>query len=274
MATLNVSFRAESLSRFAEFNLFLPDKTIPPFFADNPHYQRPVKTLILLHGFSGDKNDWYLYSPAAHFSMMYNLAVVMPTGGLNFFLDLPSTGKKYCTMLGEDLVGYLRDTFGIAQTPEDTLIGGVSMGGFGALHTALTYPDRFGGVIALSSALIVHQLKHMHPDADGNPMANYEYYTDTFGDLSTAESRDVNPEVLYQRLKAKGKKIPDIYMACGTEDMLLAENRAMRDFLTAEGAEFRYEEGPGIHDWSFWSPRAEEGIQYHLNKHRKDGHYE
>ena len=35
---------------------------------------------------------------------------------------------------------------------------GMSMGGFGAIHTALAYPDRFGKLAGLSSALIVHEV--------------------------------------------------------------------------------------------------------------------
>ena len=71
--------------------------------------------------------------------------------------------------------------------------------------------------------------------------------------------------MLYRKLKADGKPLPQIYMACGTEDPLLAANRKMRDFLRGEGADLRYEEGPGIHDWSFWNPRATEGIEWFLN---------
>lgn len=264
MSTIHATFRSEALMSNGEFYMHMPDKEVPFFMADNPHYKRPPKTLILLHGFSGDCHDWFYGSNVQHFSMMYNLAVVMPTGGLNFYLDRPETGRKYCKFIGEDLIKYLRDTFGLAMTKEDTFIGGNSMGGFGSLHTALTYPDRFSHVIALSSALIIHQLKHMKPD-DPNPMANYDYYVSTFGDLSKAEDTDANPEVLYKKLKAEGAEIPRIFMACGTEDFLLNDNRILRDFLQAEGADFEYREGPGMHDWIFWTPYCEQGIKWALN---------
>ncbi len=265
MSTLHVSFWTQALARPAEFYLVKPDKFLPPFLADNPHYQRPTKTLILLHGFSGDCHDWLYNGGASNLSMQYNLAVVMPTGGVSFYLDQPATGHKYCSLLGGELIDYLRDTFGLAQTREDTWIGGASMGGFGALHTALAHPDRFSGVVALSSALIVHQLPKMEPDA-GNPMANYEYYVETFGDLKTAEDRDCNPELLYKQAVAAGKPLPRIYMACGTEDFLVHENRNMRDFLIEQKADFIYKEGPGVHDWSFWIPRSNEGIRWLLNE--------
>ena len=258
-----VKFRANSLAGNGEFYMFLPDKQIPPFMMGNPNYNRPLKTLILLHGYSGDATDWLYGAPVQDYALRYNLAIVMPTGGLNFYLDLPQTGRQYCKFIGEDLINYLRDTYGIAKSREDTFIGGVSMGGFGAFHTALTYPDRFFGLMGLSSALIIHQLKTFTKGMN-NPMCNYEYYVDTFGDLQLAEESDNNPEVLYKKIKGEGKQIPKIFMACGTEDFLYKENLVMKQFLEKENADFKYVEGPGMHDWHFWIPRSEEGIIYLL----------
>ena len=265
-SNINVTFRTPSLVLPGEFWLYLPEKELPPIpgFPPNPNYDRLPKTLVLLHGFSGNCQDWLFNSVASQLAFQYNLAVVMPSGGLNFYLDLPATGQKYATFIGEDLIQFLQDTFGLAKTREDTWIGGLSMGGFGALHTAFAYPERFSRVIALSSALIIDELEHMEPGT-GNPVANYEYYAHTFGDLKTAKDRDCNPRVLYSRCKAEGKPLPKIYMACGTEDMLLPANRVMRDFLRSEGADLRYEEGPGIHDWSFWNPRALEATEWFIN---------
>jgi S-formylglutathione hydrolase FrmB len=89
---------------------------------------------------------------------------------------------------------------------------------------------------------------------------------ETFGDLKTAEERDCNPELLYRNAVAEGKPLPRIYMACGTEDFLMAENRNMRDFLEAQKADYIYKEGPGVHDWSFWVPRSQEGVRWLLKE--------
>ncbi len=266
MSTLYVRFRAESLACNGEFYMHLPPKDVPFFFKENPHYQRPAKTLILLHGYSGDSTDWLYNSAAADYSLKYNLAVVMPSGGVSFYVDKKATGHQYCKYIGEDLIKYLRDTFGLAQNREDTFIGGLSMGGFGALHTGLMYPETFGGVIALSSALIIDGLKNMKPGMADPVMANYEYYVDTFGDLSKAAKSDHNPEVLFKRNVKNGVENPRIYMACGTEDFLLEPNRKMRDFLKKKKADLLYEEGPGVHDWNFWTPHAYNGIEYLLSK--------
>lgn len=266
MSVLHVRFRSEALAGNGEFYLHLPDKEIPFFLQGNPYYERPVKTLILLHGYTGDATDWLYNSSAADFAMKYNLAVVMPSGTNGFYVDKKATGHQYAQFIGRDLIKYLQDTFHLAMTKEDTLIGGLSMGGFGALHTGLMFPETFGGIMALSSALIIYQLKDMKPKMTNPAMANYEYYVDTFGDLSKAEKSDHNPEVLFRRNKRKGIPNPPIYMACGSEDFLLEVNHRMRDFLKKQKAVFTYSEGPGIHDWNFWTPHAYEGIEYLLNQ--------
>lgn len=269
MSTHFVRFRSKALACNGEFYIHLPEKELPVFLQGNPYYKRKTKTLILLHGYTGDCTDWLYNSNALDFSMKYNLAIVMPSGGVDFYLDKQATGHKWCEFIGEDLINYLRNTFNLAKRKEDTFIGGLSMGGFGALHTGLMYPDRFSGIMALSSALIVYGLKDMKKDMPDNGMANYEYYVNAFGDLSKAEKSDHNPEVLYKRNNKNNIKNPKIYMACGTEDFLLQPNHKMRDFLIKQKANFKYEEGPGVHDWNFWTPHAYKGIEYLLNSKNK-----
>ena len=199
------------------------------------------KTLYLLHGISG--ND--------------------------FYVDREATGRQYCQFAGKEAVEYTRKAFGLSSRPEDTFIGGLSMGGFGALHTALAFPETFGAAIALSSALIISKIKGMKKGVfDG--IASTAYYEEVFGDLKKVDKTDANPEVLYDRLAAAGKKIPPIYMAIGTEDFLYEANQEFQRFLDKRGADFFYEEGPGIHNWDFWNPYIVKGVEWALDR-VKDG---
>ena len=248
MAYFRIEYYSPALRRQTSFEMIIPNDVRTDFpRPENPYEKRPMKTLFLLHGYTGKAGNWV----PEYLTEKYNFAIVMPTAENSFYLNGEATGRAYETMVAKELVSYVRKTFGLAKKPEDTYIAGMSMGGFGALHTGLAHPRVFGKIGALSSALIVHEIAQMKPGQD-NGMANYEYYRMCFGDLATALKRRCNPEVLALRLKKAGKKIPEIYMCCGTEDFLLEKNREFHRFLEDEGIEHIYREGPGQHDMAFW----------------------
>lgn len=265
MATGLIEFRSAALARPAKFRFVCPND-VPPFMVGaNPHYQRPMKTLYLLHGFNAGCMDWMEGSDVGALARQYNLMIFFPEGDNSFYLDRPGTGRKYATFIGKELVDYTRKMFTLSEQKEDTFIGGYSMGGFGALHTALTYPDTFGKVFALSSALIIHNVANMQPGT-ADAMADYDYYFYTFGDPKQVLESSANPEYLIKRLLNQGKALPEIYMAIGTEDFLYTENQVFRNFLTENHVRFTYEEGPGTHDFGFWSPYCAKGIAWLLGE--------
>lgn len=264
MALLHVTYFSQALAGQSEFCMALPND-VPPFMAEgNPHYRRAMKTLLLLHGYSGGAWDWIAGSGVQDLAAQYNLAVIMPNGRNSFYLDKEATGERFGTFVGEELLDYARKSFGLSGRREDTFIGGYSMGGFGALRTGLAYSHNYSKIAALSSALIIRQLKNMSPEDDA-PMANYAYYAQTFGDLKTAEDRDCNPEALVRRMLADGEPLPGIFLACGAEDMLLEPNRAFRDFLRDNGVAAEYHESPGAHDWKFWNQYLEPAVRWMLD---------
>jgi S-formylglutathione hydrolase FrmB len=230
----------------------------------NENYNRKMKTLFLLHGYSGSSKDWLLGSPVQELALKYNMAVIMPSGDNSFYLDAKGTGRAYCKFVGQELVDYIRNTFNIAMDKEDTFIGGLSMGGFGAIHTGLFYPETFGKIVALSSALIIRKIMNITEDFT-DAIADYDYYTSVFGNLDELENSVNNPEYLVKKLKEENKKIPDIYMACGTEDFLIEDNREFYKFLKDEEVDVKYIESPGAHTWDFWSSNLEPSIQWLLS---------
>ena len=265
MATFHIEFFSESLLRPVSFRVLLPnDVRIPAEeLAKNPHYRREPKTLFLLHGYTNASGEWYYGSSIRFLAEKYHLAVVFPNGENGFYLKWEATGHRYCDFVGSELVEYMRKTFGLAKSAQDTFIGGLSMGGFGALHTAFAFPENFGKVAAMSSALIVHGIAGMKPGQD-NGVANYEYYRSCFGDLDRVEESDANPETLLLRLKGEKKKIPGIFMVCGTQDFLLENNRAFHRFLLQEEIPVFYEESPGSHNMQFWDAKLEPAIRWML----------
>ena len=171
----------------------------------NPHFKRPAKNVYLLHGYSGCDSDWLYGAPLQEFANRFNVNFFLPNGDNSFYLDQPETGYKYLQFVGKEFVEYTHKTFNVSDKREDNMIGGLSMGGFGTIHTALSFPGTFSKAIALSSALIVNGLKFMSRDKE-DFMANYDYYEHTFGgDLSIAAETDINPEILAKKLMDSGR---------------------------------------------------------------------
>ena len=259
MSNIKVEFFSNSLVRPVAFDMFIPNDSrndIPR--QHNPYYDRNCKTVFVLHGYTGWGKGWNsLYELAEK----YNFALVFPSGENSFYLDSEATAGKYGTFIGSELIEYIRKTFGLCCTKEDTYISGLSMGGFGALHVGLSYPETFGKILALSSALIVHGISGMKP-GENNGVANYFYYRNFFGDLENLIESDKNPETLVTKLIQQKKEVPKIYMACGTEDFLLDENRRFHKFLTANKINANYFESSGGHDMMFWNEYFAKGFEW------------
>lgn len=263
MSMIQVNFFATSLMRNVTYHMFLPNDLSEDMKKDNKHYNRKMKTLYLLHGYCGNTLDWMLGSQAQELAGKYNLAVVMPSGENSFYLDAKGVGRAYGRFVGEELVEYTQRTFGLSNKPEDNFIGGLSMGGFGAIHTGLKYNHTFGKIIGLSSALIIHQVKNKE-EGFKDAVADYDYYTSVFGDLSKLEESENNPEYLVKQLLKNKDVIPEIYMACGTEVFLYNNNTQFRDFLVDHNIALTYKESAGVHNWDFWNEYLEPSIQWAL----------
>lgn len=259
MSKFNIEFFSKSLNRPASFMMYIPNDPRPEAnLQDNPYYQRTTKTVFLLHGYTGNA---YYWNGVEELANKYNIAMVMPNGENGFYLDGSATGQKHGTFIGKELVEFIRKTFGLAMKTEDTALLGFSMGGFGAIHTGLAYPENFGSIGAMSSALIIHDIAGMKPGTD-NGIANYDYYRNCFGDLDHVLESEANPEVLVRKCREENTTIPRIYMCCGTEDFLLESNREFHKFLENKNVTHIYMESKGQHDGIFWDEYTKKIIEW------------
>lgn len=247
MALFQCSFFSKSLMRTVPIQVVLPtDKQLP----NGEPPKGPFKTLYLLHGIFGDQTDWVCGTRVQSWAQDRNLAVVMPAGDNSFYVDQPKASAYYGRFIGQELVDFTRRTFPLSDTRKDTFIGGLSMGGFGAIVNGLQNPGTFGAVCALSSALILDSMM-THTEYTDFLMTNKGYYESVFGDLSQVRGGVNDYDALAEKVAPLAEK-PRFYMACGTEDGLITVNRQFRDHLVKLGYDVTYVEGPGIHDWYFW----------------------
>lgn len=267
MAYLTMNYFSKALMRTVTINAIIP--------IDKDNHQKTFKTLYLLHGIFGNYTDWVNGTRVQRWAEDHDLAVIMPSAENKFYVDNEKSLEFHSRFIGEELIQVTRDCFPLSKKREDTFIGGLSMGGYGAITNGLKYHKTFGAIIGLSSALIVEQL-HEKTDEEGVEYLNRRCYLETvFGDLDQVVGSDKDYKALALRLKNKKVKMPRIYLACGSEDFLIKENRDFHNFLLKHHIEHTYKESPGIHNWDFWDEYIEKAILWldlEKNQGQNSGH--
>ena len=244
MSFIQVDYKSKQLNRKTHFNVFLPvdvGSSMP---------EGPWPTLYLLHGIYGDSTSWVTSSCVQRYADDRSLCVVMPDGENGFYLDHPAYMNNYAQWIGQELVEATRTMFPLSRRREDTWIGGLSMGGYGALRTGLKYADTFGGIAAFSSGLLLKDLQNR--TKNGSPLDNEAYDRAMFGDLDHLLDTDLDPLYLAKLRKESGRPLPKMYLSCGEQDFLLQANMDFERELTALGIEHTWRTTPGGHTWEFW----------------------
>lgn len=268
MALVKVDFFSQSLMRTVTIQAVVPvDKIIKPH--QKPREKKPYKTLYLLHGIFGNYTDWLTGTRIQRWAEDQNLVVIMPSGENKFYVDNENSQEFYSRFIGEELVKITRDLFPLSSQKEDTFIAGLSMGGYGAITNGLKYYQTFGYIAGLSSALLIDTMVKA-TDGDDIPYINKRCYLESvFGDLDQLIGSQKDYRFLVEQLDVKD--IPHMYMACGTDDSLIKENREFRDFLWEHHVDLTYEEGPGGHEWDFWDRYIQKVLQWLPLENTKKG---
>jgi len=256
MAWLKVNFYSNILQRSVPCNIMIPVDYSAS--ADSKKW----KTLYLLHGYFGSCDDWLLNGDVQAVSQEYDLCIVMPSGNNDFYVDAPSGSRDSSRFLAEELVSFTRALLPLSDKREDTLLGGLSMGGFGTLYNCFAHSDVFGSGIALSSALVLNKNNLDTLPEEPNFMGVTKgYFRDVFGeDFDSLPSGGLNPQITARIMQEQGKPLPRLFIACGKNDELKYVNRALCSELSKLGIAYTYEEGPGTHEWGFWKPYLRRGL--------------
>lgn len=265
MAVMELTFRAPSLMRNVDISVVIPEdcgvRTLLAGAPLSPDHR--FKTLYLLHGHGTSRKDWLMNGGVEELAMLFGVVVVMVDGDNSFYVDGSAPHQKYSQFIGRDVIDFTRRLLPLSCERNDTFIGGLSMGGYGAIYNGLKYFHTFGHIIALSTALIVKDAMNS-TDEGGLIGLNRSYFQSIFGDLEKLPGSDKNPEVLAKQtlLAAKAEGLPlDIYIACGWNDVLCPVNREFHKVLGVMGFPHIYEEAPGSHDMAFWREYMQFGVE-------------
>jgi enterochelin esterase-like enzyme len=144
-------FYSQALNQDMPYYIYLP----PNYATVNKRF--PV--MYMLHGLGGHREEWLVYgliNVIDHEISIGNIQpviIVLPQGDKEYWVNHASDGQLWGDYVDYDLVAHIDSTFRTIRAPASRAIGGLSMGGFGALYHAFTHPEIFGVVGAHSASL-------------------------------------------------------------------------------------------------------------------------
>lgn len=245
MALFQGNFFSKSILNNVSVNVILPLPDEGEILA-GAELERDKKypTLYLLHGAYGDATDWIRNTRIEVYAQKYQIAVVMASAGNSFYMDMEN-GPAYGQFFEQELIDFAESVFPLSRCREDRFVTGLSMGGYGAFRLALLHPENYAAAAALSGAFDLNMVGGFLSQGHRNAPAVY-------GTLTQLDSDKWSLKKLAQDAQQAGKELPRLMMSCGTEDMTLLMNRALKADFEALGIEVHYEEHPGDHNWDYW----------------------
>jgi putative tributyrin esterase len=246
MAYFVCHFSSKVLQKDVTVNVILPD--------DLEEGER-AKTLYLLHGYSGDHTSWMRFSSIERYASDKRLAVIMPDVNNSYYADM-AFGYPYFTFLTDELVRFMETVFPVEKKRSNRFVAGLSMGGYGAFKWAFSKPEMFCRAISLSGALDVDQVMQRLEEK-----GREKYFMSVFGALSVKGTQN-DLKHLIEELEPSA--LPNLYIACGTEDFLFADNASFHAYLEQKKIPHIYKTAAGAHTWSFWDEHIILAIEWLL----------
>ncbi len=258
MAWTTFHWRSDLLGKQTSAEILLPDRGEGPF-----------SVFYLLHGLSDDATMWMRRSRIEVYVAGLPLIVVMPDGYRGFYTD-NEEGPAFARHFGEELPGMIERHFHARPAREARAIGGLSMGGYGALRVGLGHADRFCSINSHSGAVGwggrpgVTAYRKAARDR-GWPEAFVKEMTRIFGPSPRGTSHDL---ITLSRQAKRAKRLPKIMIDCGTEDYLIEDNRRLHAEFDQERIPHRYHEYPGAHTWDYWDTHIRDALAFHADNLR------
>src|SRR5690625_8040534 len=110
MAVANIEYLSDALQRTVSFHLVLPNDIMSYYKKDNPHHERPMKTLMLLHGYFGSSSEWHYKSEIVELASRYKLCIILISGENRFYTEGVASVSQYAKCIAEELPNYSQDT--------------------------------------------------------------------------------------------------------------------------------------------------------------------
>lgn len=244
VCSLNFSLSAANVSEVKTFSQSMNKEidavvVTPGNYSVDKHY--PV--LYLLHGFSGNQNDWITKAPQIKdYCDQYNFIIVCPDGNYSsWYFDSP-VDSSFCyeTYVAQELTKWVDQHYSTISSREGRAITGLSMGGHGALFLAINNQDIFGAVGSMSGGI------------DLRPFPENWNLSDRLGSYAENPENWERNSVINMVYKLTPGAL-FITFDCGSSDFFYKVNCNLHEKLLERNIPHDFTSRPGGHTWEYWS---------------------
>lgn len=228
MGRYNLRFLSKSLLRKVEVNIVIPSLDLHSAMQEkNERYYRDndkkFPLLILLSGFADDNEAWLQKSDIQQLCDEYQVSAAFIGGENKWYLN-SSPIDNWSTFINNELPDFLYGNLNKLDENLPLILGGVSMGGYGALYNGLKHPSKYQALLALSPGI--------KPDVSIN--------------------EDLHGKLRDMLIKEKGN-LPFIYLSIGTKDFIIEPSMEFDKWLEKNDFDLRYRFADGFdHSWKLW----------------------
>lgn len=236
MAVLNLEFRSECLKKPVNVKVILPDPRLLSGQLSG------YKVIYALHGIGENSSSFLHKSNIARYVEKRKLILIIPDGDRSMYQD-DFMGQRYMSFISQELPQYLSRVLNISTSRADTWIMGFSMGGYGAVRSALLNCDKYRGFAVFSGLL---DLRPLIASRREEMESDFPFFKKALDDM---DNTPLNPCNL---INEDSKQLKG-YISTGLEDDLLPCTKLFEQDSIKKGMnwDFTYIEGFG-HSWEFW----------------------
>lgn len=204
--------------------------------------QGPFPVVYLLHGAYGNERSWLEIRPdLPEVADREGLIFVTPRAYNTWYFDSPlNPGVRYETFLADELVSFVDSHYPTIASRNGRAITGLSMGGHGAMHTAMRHPDVFGAVGSTSGGV------------DFRPFPQNWDIKEVLGEMA-ANKQTWDDHVVVNLIQNIENRQLAIIFDCGESDFFLEVNKELHQRLLGRGIEHDFIQRPGAHDSNYWA---------------------
>jgi len=235
-----------TLQQYMTFRIYLP----PDYFRDE---ERRYPTLYMLHGAGGNYTEWsdsFLpeqLDDMIGLQLVQPMIVVMPDGGSRTYWANWDEGPHWSDYVAQDVVIEIDSRFRTVPLQTARGIGGLSMGGLGALQIAIRHPDVFGVVGAHSPSI------RLEPDAE-------------VWFLSAESFQYHNP--IWLAANMPGVERMTYWLDVGADDWWRPNIEDLRDALFAARLNLTWRVFAGTHEAEYWIEHVPDYLRFYSDNLR------